>query len=115
MPARTVIVLKARAPPVRAEKILFYQNRRFTCRQSPASVPALPPSSSTDAPVAVSHAATNPAPEPSDMDYDATVSSFSTEGCPPPDPAASEQDVADWLDRMLDAATAADRSDGAER
>lgn len=115
MPPRTVIVLKAGAPPVRAEKILYYQDRRFTRRQSPAPVPAQPPSASIDAPVAVSHAATNPAPEPSDMDYDAIVSTFSAEGCPPPDPGASEQDVADWLDRMLDAATAADRSDGAER
>lgn len=56
-----------------------------------------------------------PAVEISDMDYDAIVRRFSAEGCPPPEPGASEQEVANWLDRMIDAAARPDLAHGADR
>lgn len=114
LPSGTLIVLKASVPPTRAEKIVFYRDKRFTRRQRPA-----PPQKRLGE-TAVVGAGTiqvdpRPAVETSDMDYDAIVRRFSTEGCPPPEPGASEQEVANWLDRMIDAAARPDLARGADR
>ena len=109
MSARSLIVLKAGMPPVRADKILFYRDRRFTRRQRPPPVPSQPPRRGATAAHPAITAQTPPSQsESSDMTYDAIVRAFSEQGCPPPEAGASEQQVADWLDRMIDAATGGD-------
>lgn len=118
MSDRKMIVLKAGMPPVKADKIVFYRDRRFTSRQRPAPAqalarPALPienPSSASPLPSAPS-----PKSEASEMTYDVIVRTFSEEGCPPPEPGASETEVADWLDRMIDAVSASNRTEGLDR
>lgn len=118
MPTRTLIVLKAGVAPVRASKIVFYRDRRFSRRQQPAPVqPAVVAATVADLAI---DAAPNPDASPlsreiSDMDYDAIVQSFSAQGCPPPEIGASEDAVAEWLDRMVDAVAASERDFGADR
>jgi type IV secretion system protein VirD4 len=114
LPAGTLIILKASVPPTRAEKIVFYRDKRFTRRQRPA------PLQKRLCETAVVGAGTiqvdpRPAMETSDMDYDAIVRRFAAEGCPPPELGASEQEVANWLDRMIDAAARPDLARGADR
>lgn len=116
LPNKTVIVLKAGVPPVRADKIVFYRDKRFTRRQRPAPLQDISVGAATVGASSIpSDAAPSLPEETSDMDYDAIVRRFSAEGCPPPDPGASEQEVADWLDRMIDAAAGSERSRGADR
>lgn len=110
-----LIILKAGALPVRGAKIRFYRDRRFTRRQRPAPVQ----------PVLIAETPHRAAPaEPAfpaddmevlDMDYEAIVRGFTEQGCPPPQAGASESEVADWLDRMVDVAIAADRDAEADR
>ncbi|WP_312572935.1 hypothetical protein, partial [Brevundimonas sp.] len=52
---------------------------------------------------------TTPRPHPSedtDMTYEAVVQAFTAEGCPPPEIGATETEVADWLDLIIDVALA---------
>jgi len=114
LPARTLIILKAGVPPVRADKVVFYRDRRFTGRQRPAPIQAVAvatPYVEADTP----RLPTTSEGEITEMDYDAIVQSFAAEGCPPPEPGASETDVAEWLDRMIDAVAVADAVERLER
>jgi len=40
------------------------------------------------------------------MTYEAVVQAFTAEGCPPPEIGATETEVADWLDLIIDVALA---------
>jgi type IV secretion system protein VirD4 len=113
--ARKVILLKAGTPPVRADKIVYYRDRRFTERQRPAAETPVarcaPPS-----PRSYSNPPLPTSPEENDdMDFDAIVQGFTAEGLPPPAPGAGEVEVADWLDRMMDAVANADRDQDPSR
>lgn len=114
LPAGTLIILKASVPPTRAEKIVFYRDKRFTRRQRPAQ-PQKRLCETAGVGAGTIQVDPLPAVETSDMDYDAIVRRFSAEGCPPPELGASEQEVAKWLDRMIDAAARPDLAHGADR
>ena len=108
LPDRTLIVLKAGMPPVRGAKIRFFRERVFTRRLHPAPIPPRRPDA---AELAAATPVRLPLPlEDTDMSYEAVVEAFTEEGCPPPEIGASEAEVADWLDRIVDLAMlAADR------
>lgn len=114
LPAGTLIILKASVPPTRASKIVFYRDKRFTRRQRPAPLQkGLCETAIVGAGTIQVHPRSTV--EPSDMDYDAIVRRFSAEGFPPPAPGASEHEVANWLDRMIDAAAPPDLAHEADR
>lgn len=114
LPAGALIILKASVPPTRAAKIVFFRDKRFSRRQRPAPLPGRLCETAVGGPGTI-QVDLRPAVETSDMDYDAIVRRFSVEGCPPPEPGASEQEVANWLDRMIDAAARPDLAHGADR
>ncbi|WP_313003962.1 type IV secretory system conjugative DNA transfer family protein [Brevundimonas sp.] len=110
LPERSLIVLKAGMPPARGEKIRFFRERVFTRRQRPAPIPPRRPV----APELASASPVTPAPalEETDMSYESVVQAFTEQGCPPPEIGASENEVADWLDQIIDAIVPApDRDD----
>lgn len=118
MSDRKMIVLKAGMPPVLADKIVFYRDRRFTRRQRPAPVQAqarLTVPIETKSGARASPSGPFTPSEAEDMSYDAIVRTFAEEGCPPPEFGASESEVADWLDRMIDAVAEPARSEGLDR
>ena len=110
LPDRSLIVLKAGMPPARGEKIRFFRERVFTRRQRPVPIPPRRP-------VAAEHAAAAPVTPPpaledTDMSYESVVQAFTEQGCPPPEIGATENEVADWLDQIIDAIVPApDRDD----
>jgi type IV secretion system protein VirD4 len=111
LPARTLIVLKAGMPPARGEKIQFFRERVFTRRQRPAPIQARPPN--TPAVAALAPSTPSPPLEDAEMTYDAVVQAFTEQGCPPPEIGATEHEVADWLDQVIDVVVnAPDRDDG---
>jgi type IV secretion system protein VirD4 len=110
LPERSLIVLKAGMPPARGEKIRFFRERVFTRRQRPAPIPPRRPV----APELASASPVTPAPalEETDMSYESVVQAFTEQGCPPPEIGATETEVADWLDQIIDAIVPApDRDD----
>lgn len=110
LPDRTLIVLKAGMPPARGAKIRFFREQVFTRRQRPAPIPP-------GRPVAAELASATPVPPPpaledTDMSYESVVQAFTEQGCPPPEIGATETEVADWLDQIIDAIVPApDRDD----
>ncbi|RZJ47586.1 MAG: type IV secretory system conjugative DNA transfer family protein [Brevundimonas sp.] len=110
LPDRTLIVLKAGMPPARGEKIRFFRERVFTRRQRPPPTQAKPPAAPTVAGVAMP---TLPPPlEDAEMTYEAVIQAFTEQGCPPPEIGATENEVADWLDQIIDVVVNAPDRDG---
>lgn len=101
LPASVLLVFKAGTPPVRGRKIVYYREAAFRRRLRPppeiARAPSPPP---RPAPAPVPPVI-SPLQEDADMEFDAIVRAFAEEGLPPPAHGASEDEVRDWLDRVM--------------
>lgn len=109
LPADALIVLKTGAPATRGRKLVYYRDRRFTDRlRRPPEIPATPRPDRQASPIAVRPISLPLAED--DTDFDAIVRRFAAEGLAPPGPGASEGEVRDWLDRVVDAPVAGEHS-----
>jgi type IV secretion system protein VirD4 len=104
LPADALLVLKAGLPPTRGRKIVYYRERAFTDRQRPPPEIPVAPRPSPGEPVESDLVAPHEDDAPPPLEFDAIVRAFAEEGVPPPRAGASEEEVGDWLDRMVDAA-----------
>ncbi len=97
--ADALIVFKAGAPATRGRKLVYYRDRRFNGRlKPPPAVPVAPRPAFYPAPADLIEAQAQ-----QETDFDAIVRRFEAEGLAPPRPGASEAEVGDWLDRVVDA------------
>lgn len=104
LPADALLVLKAGLPPTRGRKIVYWRERAFTDRQRPPPEIPVAPRPSPGEPVESDLVAPHEDDAPPPLEFDAIVRAFAEEGVPPPRAGASEEEVGDWLDRMVDAA-----------
>lgn len=104
LPADALLVLKAGLPPTRGRKIVYYRERAFTDRQRPPPEIPVAPRPSPGEPVESDLVAPHEDDAPPPLEFDAIVRAFAEEGVPPPRAGATEEEVGDWLDRMVDAA-----------
>ena len=108
MPPDRLLVLRAGLPPVRGRKIVYWQERAFRRRLRPPPAiasRALPPRDSGSAPgsaVADQDPMTQPATD--DLRLELLVPALAAGGLEPlPPQGASEDAVAAWVDRFIDA------------
>jgi len=103
MPANRLIVLRPGLPAVRGRKIVYWRERLFTRRQQPA--PVVPPHSGLglngllqSAPAAVAAPASD-----SDLRLDLGLAAVAGHLEPLPPQGATETEMADWVERYIDA------------
>lgn len=102
MTDRNLIVLKAGVPPVRGRKIVFYRERTFLRRRRAApetGVVRIPPRAEPDPTTRA------------DDELSRIIQAFADEGIPPPQRGASEQAIAEWVDRALPGVNRMERAD----
>lgn len=106
MPSSAMLVFKAGLPPIRGRKIVYFREKIFRRRlRPPPVIQTSPPPEAPSSPP--SHIL---APmEGSDMALDEIIRAFAEEGLPPPARGASEAEVRDWLDRVMDAPPSPDQ------
>ncbi|WP_420469957.1 type IV secretory system conjugative DNA transfer family protein [Brevundimonas sp. FT23042] len=97
LPDNALIVLKAGLSPVRGRKIVYYRERAFLRRLRRA--PTLPLQTVIHMDAAIAPQTVSP----EDLQFDALARAFTVEGLAPPPHDAPEAEVADWLDRVLEA------------
>jgi len=98
-----LLLLRAGLPPVRGQKIAYWRERAFSRRvQPPPIVPARASApSATDVRPSVSGADAN---RDADLKLDLVLPTLEAAGLePPPAPGATEEEVAGWVDRFIDA------------
>lgn len=98
-----LLLLRAALPPVRGQKIAYWRERAFSRRVQPP--PVVPPrasvSSATDVRPSVSSAHASP---DADLKLDLVLPALEAAGLePPPALGATEEEVAGWVDRFIDA------------
>ncbi|MGX5636849.1 type IV secretory system conjugative DNA transfer family protein [Brevundimonas diminuta ATCC 11568] len=102
LPTSVLMVFKSGTPPVRGRKIVYYREAVFRRRlRPPLEIAPAPPPLPRPAAAPV-FPISSPPQEDADMEFDAIVRAFAEEGLPPPAHGASEGEVRDWLDRVMD-------------
>ncbi|WP_372785996.1 type IV secretory system conjugative DNA transfer family protein [Phenylobacterium sp.] len=106
MPADRLIVLRAGMPAVRGRKIVYWRERAFRRRQTPA--PVIPPHATVAGPHSVSPVPLASSPTSAQADADLRLELMlpalaATGLAPLPAQGAGEAEVADWVERFIDA------------
>jgi type IV secretion system protein VirD4 len=103
MPQDRLIVLRANLPAVRGRKIVYWRERMFTRRQRPA--PIIPPHPGAGRPPNPAVAVNASAALLSDADLllDLNLSDLAAGQDPLPAQGAGEAEVAEWVERFIDA------------
>jgi type IV secretion system protein VirD4 len=103
MPQDRLIVLRANLPAVRGRKIVYWRERVFTRRQRPA--PIVPPhrGAGRSPNAAASPASPAGAPADADLRLDLTLPDLAAGPEPLPAQGAGEAEVAEWVERFIDA------------
>lgn len=100
LPSSAMLVFKAGLPPIRGRKIVYFREKIFRRRLRPP--PVIQPSPRPEGPSSPPSHSRAPM-DGSDMALDEIVRAFAEEGLPPPAHGASEAEIRDWLDRVMDA------------
>jgi type IV secretion system protein VirD4 len=104
MPPDRLIVLRAGLPPVRGRKIVYWRERAFTARRTPApSIPVHPGAGQAPAALAPSPSPTGDAQADADLRLTLMLPALAAAGLEPlPAQGAGEAEVADWVERFID-------------
>lgn len=97
-----LLLLRAGLPPVRGQKIAYWRERAFSRRVQPP--PIVPPRASASSATDVRPSVSGDANPDADLTLDLVRPALEAAGLePPPAPGATEEEVAGWVDRFIDA------------
>lgn len=97
-----LLLLRAGLPPVRGQKIVYWREGAFRRRVQPP--PVVPPRASTPSATDVRPSVSGGANPDADLTLDLVLPALEAAGLePPPAPGATEEEVAGWVDRFIDA------------